>query len=265
MIFHSSVEPLYYLLPLIGLIIGLFATALGGGGGFFFLPVLTLVLDVPAQTAVITSLVAALPIGIVGIIGHHKKGNVNYRVGLWFSVFGIIGAFLGAYITSKINPNQLKEYFGIYSIVLAVGIVYSTLRGTPVKSSDSRNRLDQFIRNMKSAFFGLCGGTISGSFGTSGTGPVLAGLLYMRIPLKLVVGTSLMIVSINSVSAIGAHILVGQIDLTLIEFLTAGSIVGSIIGPRIISKAQLDNKENSARYLYALVLIVIGLLMIIKQ
>ena len=265
MIFHSSVEPLYYLLPIIGLTIGLFGTALGGGGGFFFLPVLTLVFDVPAQTAVITSLVAALPIGIVGVIGHHKKGNVDYRVGLWFSAFGVAGAFLGAYITNKIYPEQLKFYFGVYAILLSVSVLYGTLKENGAKADKSNNNLNNHIRNIKSAFFGLSGGTISGSFGTSGTGPVLAGLLSMRLPLKLVVGTSLMIVSINSVSAIGAHLLVGQIDLTLIAFLTAGSIVGSVIGPRLISKAKLDNKENSARYLYALVLITIGLLMIIKR
>lgn len=264
MIFHSTIEPIYYLLPIIGLIIGLFGTALGGGGGFFFLPVLTLVLDVPAQTAVITSLVATLPIGIVGVFGHHKKGNVNYRVGLWFSAFGIIGAFLGAYLISKINEGQLKVYFGIYSMILAISIVYGTIKNSKLNTNTSKNGFNTYLRSIKSAFFGLCGGTISGSFGTSGTGPVLAGLLSMNIPLKLVVGTSLMIVSINSVSAIGAHILVGQIDLTLIAFLTAGSIVGSIIGPKLVSKAQVDNKENSARYLYAFVISIIGLLMIIK-
>ena len=66
MIELSEIEPVYYLLPLVGLLIGLLGTMLGGGGGFFFLPILTLLFGVPAQTAVITSLVATLPICIVG-------------------------------------------------------------------------------------------------------------------------------------------------------------------------------------------------------
>lgn len=40
MFFHSDITPLYFILPAIGFVVGLFATMLGGGGGFFFLPVL---------------------------------------------------------------------------------------------------------------------------------------------------------------------------------------------------------------------------------
>ncbi|SMO41612.1 hypothetical protein SAMN06265379_101661 [Saccharicrinis carchari] len=264
MIFHSPVEPLYLLLPLIGLIVGLFGTVLGGGGGFFFLPVLTLIFNVPPQTAVLTSLVAALPIGMVGMLGHHKKGNIDFKVGWIFAFFGVLGTFLGAYITSQINPEQLKDYFGFYAIILAISVIYGTLKNNIIKIENIKWNFRQYIRKSKAAFFGLGGGTISGAFGTSGTGPVLAGLLSMQIPLKMVVGTSLMVVTVNAMSAITAHALVGQIDLTLIGFLTVGSVIGSIMGPKIVSKAQLDNKENKARYLYAVVLILIGLLMIIK-
>lgn len=40
MIFYSSFENIYLLLPIIGFLIGLFGTMLGGGGGFFFYPFL---------------------------------------------------------------------------------------------------------------------------------------------------------------------------------------------------------------------------------
>ncbi len=80
MIFHSPIEPVYYLLPLAGLVIGLFGSMLGGGGGFFFLPILTLLLKVPAQTAVITSLVATLPICMVGSFSHYRRNNIDFAV-----------------------------------------------------------------------------------------------------------------------------------------------------------------------------------------
>src|SRR5690625_5570317 len=68
MIFYSPIESVYYLLPVIGFVVGFFGTLLGGGGGFVFLPILVLFYNTPTHTAVITSLVATLPIGLLGAV-----------------------------------------------------------------------------------------------------------------------------------------------------------------------------------------------------
>lgn len=260
MFFYSSIEPIYFILPIVGFVIGLFATALGGGGGFFFLPILTVVLGVPAQTAVITSLVATLPIAIVGTLGHLKANNVDFKTGLPFAIFGIIGALIGAYTTSMVSPQLLKICFGAYTIFLSLSIIYKSL--TKKDTSDSNQT--QLSRHIKSSIYGLFGGAISGSFGTSGTGPVLAGLLSIKLPLKLVIGTSLLIVLINTIASITAHLFIGQVDLTLIAFLTVGSIIGAFIGPKVISKTNTNNKESKARFIYAVVLLAVGIIMIYK-
>lgn len=263
MIFHSPIETMYYLLPLVGLIIGLFGTMLGGGGGFFFLPILTLLLNVPAQTAVITSLVATLPICIVGSFGHYRKRNINFRIAAMFALAGIVGAFIGAGITSRISANQLKISFGIYSVLIALNIAYSAWQKKRMDANGAEQQNNSgLVKIAKGSFFGFFAGTITGTFGTSGTAPVLAGLFTMRIPLKLVIGTSLLVVLANTVFAVGAHLLVGKIDLTLIYFLTAGSIIGALLGPRLLSKVKTDNSESRVRYLYAIIMVALGVLMI---
>lgn len=265
MIFHSQIEPIYYLLPLFGLIIGLFGSMLGGGGGFFFLPILTLIIGVPVPTAVITSLVATLPICIVGSFVHYRNGNIHFRIAFMFALAGIVGAFVGASITSCISANQLKLGFGIYSILIAVNISFSTWRNKRALTSGRtlQNKFGLFTK-IKSAFLGLLAGTITGTFGTSGSAPVLAGLLAMRIPLKMVIGTSLLIVLANSIFAVGAHFFIGKIDLTLVAFLTAGSTIGAISGPGLLTKIKMDHSENKAKYCYAVVMIALGVLMIIR-
>lgn len=60
----------------------------------------------------------------------------------------------------------------------------------------------------------------------------------MRIPFKMVIGTSLLAVLVNTIFAVGAHFIVGKIDLTLVIFLTAGSTLGAIIGPRLLAKSK---------------------------
>ncbi len=263
MIFHSSIEAIYFVLPLLGFIIGLFGTMLGGGGGFFFLPVLTLLLHVPTQTAVITSLVATLPICLVGSIGHYRKQNINFKIAGLFALVGIVGAFAGAEITSRISSEALKTSFGLYSVLIALNIVYSTYRKK--KKEDKGESMVQGLKMKvtKSSVFGLFAGLITGTFGTSGTAPILSGLFSLNLPIKMVIGTSLLIVLVNTTFAIGAHFLVGQIDLTLVYFLTAGSALGALSGPKLLSKSKIDKSENNARYWYAAVMVALGILMIL--
>lgn len=265
MIEFSEIEISYSILPFIGLMVGIFGTVLGGGGGFLFLPILTLLTGVPAQTAVFTSLVATLPICIVGSLGHYHKGNIDFKTGLKFALAGIIGAFVGAGITSMISTGLLKISFVIYSVVIALSIVLTTRQKRRAKSKGTEwQAFTVLAKDTRSAFFGFLAGTITGTFGTSGTAPVLAGLFSLHLPLKLVIGTSLMVVLSNTIFAIGAHFLVGKIDLTLVYFLTAGSVIGALIGPKILSKMKIEKYENIVRYLYAIVMVALGVLMIVR-
>ncbi|WP_346859894.1 sulfite exporter TauE/SafE family protein [uncultured Draconibacterium sp.] len=266
MIFHSSFEPVYLLLPIIGFAIGMFGTMLGGGGGFFFLPVLTLIVGAPPQVAVATSLAATLPIGFIGSFGHYRRGNIDLKTGGLFVSAGIVGAFIGAGITGILSAKQLKVSFGVYAVFIALNMAYTTWKK---KKADTGNGVQQVdgkaLRVGKGMFYGLSAGLITGTFGTSGTAPVLAGLFALRLPLKLVIGTSLLVVLVNTIFAVGAHFLVGQIDLTLVLFLTAGSGIGAFTGTKLLAKANVDKSENNIRYVYAAIMVLIGVLMMISK
>jgi len=265
MIEFSEIQNIYFILPILGFVIGLFGTMIGGGGGFFFLPVLTLLLMVPAQTAVITSLAATLPICIVGSLGHYHKNNIDFRVATIFMITGIIGAFIGAEITNRINDLALKTAFGIYSILIALNMIYSARKSNNKEEKNEKITSLKNPRTFKGSFFGLAAGLITGTFGTSGAAPVLAGLFSTKIPFKMVIGTSLLIVLVNTIFAVGAHFIVGRIDLTLVFFLTAGSTIGAMLGPHLLAKIQIDKSENKAKYVYAVIMVAIGVLMILGR
>jgi uncharacterized membrane protein YfcA len=263
----SEIQSSYYLLPLIGFVIGIFGTILGGGGGFFFIPILTLWLAVPAQTAVMTSLVATLPITMVGSVSHYRRRNIDVKVAAVFIAAGLIGAVTGARITGWITEAQLRVAFGIYSIIMGVGIV---LRSRKKKEAGNHTKVQDEPENnhmvAKGSFYGLVAGTITGAFGTSGTMPVIAGLYSMKIPLKVIIGTSLLVVLFNSIFAIGAHLFIGKVDVTLVAFLTAGSVIGALGGPGILSRMKIDNKaESTAALWYASTMVIIGILMILGR
>jgi uncharacterized membrane protein YfcA len=265
MIIHSSFEYSYLLLPLFGFVVGLYGSMLGGGGGFFFIPVLTLLFNFSAQISVATSLVASLPICIVGSFGHYKNKNIDIHTGMIFALFGIAGALLGAKFTSLISADQLKISFGIYSIIMAIIMLLGNWREKQSLNKDrGKSIISRAYRIIVCSVFGFISGIVTGTFGTSGTAPVQSGLFAMGIPVKIVLGTSLMVSTINNLSAIGGHFLVGEIDLTLVFFLTSGAIIGAILGPKLLAEIKIGRSENPIRLAYALGMIAFGIIMIIK-
>lgn len=265
MIIHSPFEYAYLWLPLVGLIIGLLASMIGGGGGFFFPPILILLFGVDAQVAVATSLAATLPICLVGSVGHYRKGNMDFRMGIVFGLAGVVGALTGAGITGLLTPEQLKITFGAYSILLALHMLINNFR------DQKKIRRDEVIperspakKNVMGSVYGFLAGIVTGTFGTSGTAPVLAGLFALRLHIKMVVGTSLMVIFVNTVSALGAHFLVGEIDLTLVYFLAFGAVIGAFSGPRLLAGVKIGRSEGRIRQWYAFAMALIGMIMIIS-
>ncbi len=266
MYFSSSIESMYFLLPIIGFIIGLGGSMLGGGGGFIFLPILTLIFKVPPHVAVTTSLVATLPICIVGSLRHFQKGNIHVKVSITFALIGIVGALFGTYITDLISSRVLNLSFGVYSILIALNIGYLAFKDSEQIDSSNENLSKQtsIFGKFKITFFGFTAGLITGALGTSAAALVLAGLMTLRIPLKMVIGTSLIIVLSNTLFAVCAHFLVSEIDMTLVYFLTSGSVLGAFIGPHLLMKANITKSNRLVKYTYAGAIAILGIIMITK-
>jgi uncharacterized membrane protein YfcA len=199
---------------------------------------------------------------MVGSLGHYRKRNVDLHLASLFSLAGITGAFLGAAISSLISPRLLKIGFGVYSIFIAGYIAYNNRKSRNKPEEKHTVPVSAGLKRVKGSLFGFFAGITTGAFGTSGTAPVLAGLFSMGIPLKIVIGTSMLVVLINSIFAVGAHFLVGKIDLTLIAFLTAGSATGAIVGPGLLSRIRTEgHTEGRLKFIYAAVLCLLGIVM----
>lgn len=264
MIIHSAFENSYLWLPAVGFVVGLLASGIGAGGGLFYLLSLLLLFDVPSPVAVSTSLAATLPISVVGSVGHFRYGHIHLQLALVFAISGIAGAWLGAKITNIISTETLKTGFGIYAILLAAQMLYNNRKFKKTKATNENN--DQEVdrkKITKGAGFGALAGLITGAFGTGGAAPVLAGLFALQLPVKLVVGTSLLVVLANTVFGLMAHAVVGKIDLTLVYFLGSGAVAGAILGPFVLSKIKLGGTGNKMQFWYAVGLVAIGILMIV--
>ncbi len=251
-----------WLLPF-GLAVGLPASVIGSGGGLVLPLILMLLFDVPAPAAVGTSLAAILPLCAVALVGHRQSGNIDTGLGVLFGGTGVAGAFVGVGLTRIMGAELLRAAFGGYTVLLGALMLPRRSRRADAQSAPDAQRRRR-RRLVLGSLYGFAGGLISGSFGTSGSAPVLAGLFALRMPLRVVIGTSLMVVLIKTAAALVGHVAFGVIDLTLVLLLTPGAVLGALAGPRLLTRAALERRESPIRGVLAVVVMLAGVVMLVR-
>jgi len=109
---------------LFGLIAGIVA-ALGMGGGTVLILLLSLFTDMEQHVIQGTNLIFFIPTCIIAIWMNIKNKTIDFKNATPIILFGMIGAVVGAKISFKINNENLKKYFGIFLICIAIFEIYS--------------------------------------------------------------------------------------------------------------------------------------------
>lgn len=74
------------------------------------------------------NLIFFIPTCIVSIIMNIKNKNINLRASLVVMISGVVGAIIGAMISTKLEVNYLKKYFGIFLLLIAGFEIFTMLR-----------------------------------------------------------------------------------------------------------------------------------------
>lgn len=114
-------------LILIGIISGI-VTGLGMGGGSILILILTMFMFIDQHTAQAANLIFFIPTSISAIYVYFKNKNVDTKIGLKLLYTVIMGAILGAYLTKFIDSSNLKKYFGIFLLAVAVIDIIITIK-----------------------------------------------------------------------------------------------------------------------------------------
>ncbi len=255
----------YVFLPLFGFVIGLLVSMFGGGGGGLYVPLLTLLFNVPIQVAVSTSLASIIPTTIFGAYAHYKQGNVNMPIGLIFGITGILGTLMGVYFSTLIPSLILQKLYGIIALLLVIPVFF---RRKKKENKHSVNLEDLKIIDLKkvsiSSVFGLLSGVMAGLFGISGTLPVIVGLYMLGFPAPMVIGTSVFVLIFNAISGLFGHFAVGHINFILIILLGGSAAIGALIGPHLLKKIKADALEKIFEIVIISLTILMGLMMLFK-
>jgi len=118
------------LVALLGFAGGVLGGLLGVGGGILFVPALAIVLDEPQVRAEATSLLAIIPVALVGTWRQRRYGNVRLGDGLVIGVLSAAGVALGVVVANAVSERTLEIAFAGLLIVVAAQLLRRSLGAT---------------------------------------------------------------------------------------------------------------------------------------
>lgn len=236
-----------YLLP-IGLLMGLCLGALGGGGSILTVPALVYIFGQDPQQATTSSLVIVGVTSLVAAFPHARAGNVRLGQGLAFGALGVVGSFAGAAAATTVPPEVLLSSFAALMVLVAVLMLRRTLSSgdadEPTRPSEPMISLAPFFcacpRVAKVIVTATVVGMLTGFFGVGGGFALVPALvLAMSFRMPVAVGTSLVVIAVNSATALVARSDAGvELDWALIGGFTAAAVIGSLLGSRVAARVS---------------------------
>jgi uncharacterized protein len=256
------------------LLAGLLGALTGLGGGVVLVPLLTLFFKVDIRYAIGASLVSVIATSSGAAAAYVKEGFSNIRIGMFLEIATTLGALLGASIATRVPTRAIAIIFGVvllYSAYLSRRVRPKSEWNDPPDPLATRLKMNGSFptaegpryynpRHVPAGFSLMFGaGALSGLLGIgSGAVKVLAMDQAMRIPFKVSTTTSNFMIGVTAAASAGVYLNRGYIDPGLAMPVMLGVLVGSLLGSRILMKAE----TGLLRVVFSLVIVFLGLQMI---
>jgi uncharacterized protein len=112
---------------LIGVLSGIFS-GIGMGGGTILIFLLTICTGMGQHVAQATNLIYFVPTSISAILINYKEKNIDTKLAINISIYGIIGAIIGALISVNIDVDKLRKLFGIFLVIITIHEIYTLFK-----------------------------------------------------------------------------------------------------------------------------------------
>lgn len=249
----------------LGFLIGLSIGALGGGGSILAVPVLVYAAGESPRQATTTSLILVGIAAIVGAVGHRRAGRVQLGTGLAFGAAGIPGSLAGSYVNRQLDPDVLLLGFSVLVVVAAWRMLTACPTCTQVgeqlaigRGGDgvaTRPRLDaRAVAVVVAAGTGV--GFLTGLFGVGGGFVIVPALtLALKLPMPKAIGTSLVVIAVNSAVALTTRLATTSIDWPVTLPFIVASVAGVVAGGSVAGK--LDPTKSLRAFATLLVAVAV--------
>jgi hypothetical protein len=218
----------------LAVVVGVALGLLGGGGSILLVPLLVYVAGMPTAQAITTSLVVIGVTAGVGVAGHARARRVRWRTGFVFGLAGVVGAVAGGLIGGHLPGQLLMVAFAVLMVATALAMLRGRRPGAPTAAPE-RPPLGRLLG------IGAAVGLVTGLLGAGGGFLIVPALtLLAGLPMTAAVGTSLLVITLNSAAGLAGHLTGVPIDWPLAAAVTAAAVLGSVIGARLLGRIPAD-------------------------
>lgn len=217
-----------------GGLIGLSLGVTGGGGSLLAIPLLVYVLGTTVRDATAMSLLIVGVSALLGVWEYGRAGAVRVKAALVFSGTGALGAWVGAYAHQLVRKEVLLVLFGV--LMLGAAAKMFRWRSPEATAAADESCAYRFPRTcwIKVSALGTVVGLMTGFFGVGGGFVIVPALvLILKFPMRLAVGTSLLIIALISAGGLAGHLQFGRFDGRLAALVMLGSTAGILLGARL--------------------------------
>ena len=233
--------------------IGVSLGLLGGGGSILTVPILTYVAGMSAKSAIASSLFVVGVTSAAGLLAHARAGRVRWRTGILFGTAGMIGAYAGGHASAFIPGRLLMILFGLMMAVTAVAMLR---KGRAIEPRTSDVPIAKVLVN------GVGVGLVAGVVGAGG-GFLIVPALVLRggLSMPLAIGTSLVVISMQSFAGFVGHLGYVAIDWPITLGVTFAAVIGSVIGGNFVGRIP----PTALRRGFGVFIIAMAALVLVKE
>jgi uncharacterized membrane protein YfcA len=238
----------------LGLLVGLVIGALGGGGGIITVPVLVYLVSMEPVAATTASLVIVGVASLASMVSHTRGGGVRWGAGAAFGLVGVAGTWAGSWAAARVRGDHLLLAFGLLLLTVAVAMLRKGSPAEPTATRPPSLRDRSSLVRIVGVALGV--GLLTGFFGVGGGFVVVPALvLLLRMPMSSAVATSLLVVSINSASALVARLGQGvHLEWPVVWLFTAGAVAGGLVGVALHRRVP----DQALTRAFAILLVVVA-------
>lgn len=228
---------------LLGFAIGLMLGFLGGGGSILTVPALVYLVGQSPQAAVSTSLIIVGSNAAVGALIRNRHGRImheqllNWRIALIFGGVGMLTAYWAADLSQNFSSTTLMILFALLMMVVGIYMLFSS----------NGQQLESITRGwVVTVVSGAGVGLLTGFLGVGGGFLIVPALVMLvGLPIHQAVGTSLVIIAMNSLAGLLGHLTGTMPDMQIIAVFVSTGIIGVLAGTRLGRVVKPDHLRSS--------------------
>jgi len=229
----------------IGVVLGL----LGAGGSILAVPALVYGVGLGLQQAIPVSLIVVGVAAAVGAVPKLRARQVEWRLSAVFSAAGIPATFVGGAVGRLLPDAILMIGFAVVMVIAGIRMLADPgSGGAACKTGDSG------INWRRCAAYsiptGFAVGFLTGLFGIGGGFLIIPALVVLLgVDMTIAVGTSLIIIVVNSAAGLISHLGTAQIDWAITAAFAGAATIGSLFAGYLGTSADTQRLQRWFAYL----------------